>query len=318
MDREFEKNDVHISSDDVYITSGVSECINVMMGALIEPGDEVLVPGPGYPSYAQYINFYEGNVVPYRQIEEENWRPDIDMMRDRITNRTKAIVVINPNNPTGAVYNEKDLRAIGDLAAEYDIPLISDEIYDKIVFEGRFFSISRLPSDIPRVILNGFSKVNLMPGWREGYCYFMDQHGLMDEVRQGMMKQFRARICANVPCQEAARVSLQGPQDYIVDMNRKLKERAEFTYKRINEIPGLSAVKARGALYTFPKVELTDWKTDKEFVFDLIDHAGLVFVHGSGFCQEFGQGHFRTILLPPMNMLVEAYDILEKFMQKHN
>lgn len=318
VDRELEKNDVHISSDDVYITSGVSECINVMMGALIEPGDEVLVPGPGYPSYAQYINFYEGNVVPYRQIEEENWRPDIDMMRDRITNRTKAIVVINPNNPTGAVYAEKDLRAIGDLAAEYDIPLISDEIYDKIVFDGKFFSISRLPSDIPRVILNGFSKVNLMPGWREGYCYFMDQHGLMDEVRQGMMKQFRARICANVPCQEAARASLQGPQDYIVEMNRKLKERAEFTYKRLNEIPGISANKARGALYTFPKVELTDWKTDKDFVFDLIDHTGLVFVHGTGFCEEFGKGHFRTILLPPMNMLEEAYDILDKFMRKHN
>ena len=239
------------------------------------------------------------------------------MIRARITNRTKAIVIINPNNPTGAVYSEKELRTIGDLAAEYDIPLISDEIYDKIVFDGKFFSLSRLPSDIPRVILNGFSKVNLMPGWREGYCYFMDRHGLMDEVREGMMKQFRVRICANVPCQEAARASLQGPQDYIVDMNRKLKERADYTYKRLNEIPGISANRSRGALYSFPKVELTDWKTDKEFVFDLIEETGLVFVHGSGFCPEFGQSHFRTILLPPMPMLEEAYDVLEKFMLKH-
>ncbi len=318
VDREFEKNGVRIDVKDVYVTAGVSECINIMMGAMIEPGDEVLVPGPGYPSYAQFIEFYEGKVVPYRQIEEENWRPDVDMIRARITNRTKAIVVINPNNPTGAVYSEKDIREIGDIAAEYDIPVISDEIYDKIVFEGKFFSMSRLPDDIPRVILNGFSKVNLMPGWRQGYCYFMDKNGLMDEIREGMMKQFRARICANVPCQEAARVSLQGPQDYIVDMNRKLKERADYTYKRFNEIPGLSVNRSPGALYSFPRVELGNtWKSDKDFCLDLIDETGIVMVHGSGFCREFGPGHFRTILLPPMEILEEAYDLLEKFMLRH-
>ena len=318
VDREFQKNGVRIDVKDVYCTAGVSECINIMMGAMIEPGDEVLVPGPGYPSYAQYIEFYEGKVVPYRQIEAENWRPDVDMIRSRITNRTKAIVVINPNNPTGAVYTEKDIRAIGDIAAEYDIPVISDEIYDKIVFDGKFFSMSRLPEDIPRVILNGFSKVNLMPGWREGYCYFMDKNGLMDEIREGMMKQFRARICANVPCQEAARVSLQGPQDYIVDMNRKLKERADFTYKRLNGIPGLSVNRSPGALYSFPRVDLGNkWATDKDFCLDLVKETGIVMVHGSGFCREFGPSHFRTILLPPLETLDEAYGLLEKFMRNH-
>jgi aspartate/methionine/tyrosine aminotransferase len=240
------------------------------------------------------------------------------MIRDRITNRTKAIVLINPNHPTGPVYTEKDLRAIGDIAAEYDIPVISDEIYDKIVFNGKFFSMSRLPDDIPRVILNGFSKVNLMPGWRQGYCYFMDKNGLMDEIREGMMKQFRARICANVPCQEAARASLQGPQDYIVDMNRKLKERADYTYKRFNEIPGISTNRSNGALYSFPRVELGNtWKSDKDFCLDLINETGIVMVHGSGFCSEFGQSHFRSILLPPMETLEEAYGILEKFMLRH-
>ena len=318
VDREREKNGVNIDVKDIYVTAGVSECINVMMGAMIEPGDEVLVPGPGYPSYAQYIEFYEGKVVPYRMTEGEDWRPDVDMIRDRITNRTKAIVLINPNNPTGAVYTEKDLRAIGDLAAEYDIPVISDEIYDKIVFNGKFFSMSRLPDDIPRVILNGFSKVNLMPGWRQGYCYFMDRNGLMDEIREGMMKQFRARICANVPCQEAARVSLQGPQDYIVDMNRKLKERADYTYKRLNEIPGITTNRSNGALYSFPRVDLgKTWKSDKDFCLDLINETGIVMVHGSGFCREFGQSHFRSILLPPMETLEEAYGILEKFMLRH-
>ncbi|MBQ8373520.1 MAG: aminotransferase class I/II-fold pyridoxal phosphate-dependent enzyme, partial [Candidatus Methanomethylophilaceae archaeon] len=318
VDREYEKHGVRITSDDVYVTSGVSECINMLMGTFLEPGDEVLVPGPGYPSDAQYINFYEGSVIPYRMIEEEDWRPDVDMIRKRITDKTKALVVINPNNPTGAEYEEKDLREIGDIAAEYGIPLISDEIYDKIVFDGEFYSMSKLSSDVPRIILNGFSKVNLMPGWRMGYCYFMDEEGLMDEIRSGFMKQARARICPNVPCQAAARASLQGPQDYIVDMNRKLKERADFTYKRLNEMDLISTRRAKGALYMFPRIDLkgTPWKDDKDFVLDLIKEEGVVLVHGSGFCQSFGQGHFRTILLPPMATLEEAYDKMESFIRR--
>ncbi|MBO7352007.1 MAG: aminotransferase class I/II-fold pyridoxal phosphate-dependent enzyme [Candidatus Methanomethylophilaceae archaeon] len=319
VQREKEKNGISITTDDVYVTAGVSECIEVMMGTFLEPGDEVLVPGPGYPSYMQYIHFFEGRTVPYRQIEEEDWKPDMDMIRKRITNRTKAMVLINPNNPTGAVYDPKDIREFGDIAAEYDIPLISDEIYDKIVFDGEFHSASRLKSDVPRIILNGFSKVNLMPGWRMGYCYFMDEKGLMDEIRTGMMKQFRARICPNVPCQAAAQASLQGPQDYIVDMNRKLRERAEFCYKRLNEIPLITTRKPKGALYMFPHVDLkgTPWKTDKDFVFDLIREEGVVFVHGSGFCEEFGQDHFRSILLAPQPVLEEAFDKVEKFINRH-
>ena len=315
VQREYEKHGATISSDDVYVTSGVSECINLLMGTFLEPGDEVLVPGPGYPSYAQYINFYEGRVVPYRMIEEEDWRPDVDMIRKRITDSTKAMVLINPNNPTGSVYDEKDLRDIGDICAEYGIPLISDEIYDKLVFDKEFFSMSRLSADVPRIILNGFSKVNLMPGWRMGYCYFMDQDGLMSEIREGFMKQLRARICPNVPCQAAARASLQGPQDYIVDMNRKLKERADFSYKRLNEIPHVSTRRANGALYMFPSIDLkgTPWNTDMEFVLDLIKEEGVVLVQGSGFCQEFGQSHFRSLLLPPMEVLEEAFDKMEKF-----
>ena len=319
VDREKEKNGVSISTDDVYVTAGVSECIEVMMGTFLEPGDEVLVPGPGYPSYMQYIHFFEGRTVPYRQIEEEDWRPDMDMIRKRITDRTKAMILINPNNPTGGVYSEKDIREFGDIAAEYGIPLISDEIYDKIVFDGEFHSASKLKPDVPRIILNGFSKVNLMPGWRMGYCYFMDENGLMDEIRTGMMKQFRARICPNVPCQAAAQASLQGPQDYIVDMNRKLKDRADFSYKRLNEIPRIETRKAKGALYMFPHIDLkgTPWRTDKDFVVDLIKKEGVVFVHGSGFCEEFGQDHFRSILLAPKPTLEEAFDKVESFIRKN-
>lgn len=318
VDREYEKHGARITADNVYITSGVSEGINVLMATLLEPGDEILLPGPGYPSYAQYIRFYGGKSVSYRQMEEEDWKPDVDMIRNKITDRTRAIVVINPNNPTGAVYDEKTIREIGDIAGEYEIPLVSDEIYDKLVFDGKYFSTSKLPSDISRIIFNGFSKVNLMPGWREGYCYFMDENHILDEVQEGMMKLLRARICPNVPCQEAARASLQGPQDYIIDMNRRLQERGEYTYKRLNEIPGISTNKTRGAFYMFPKVELFDWKDDKEFVFNLIEEEGVVLVHGTGFCNHYGKDHFRTILLPPMNIIEEAYDKLEKFMIRHS
>ncbi|MFA6802960.1 MAG: aminotransferase class I/II-fold pyridoxal phosphate-dependent enzyme [Candidatus Methanomethylophilaceae archaeon] len=317
VQREYEKHGVRITSDKVFVTSGVGEGISLLMGAFLEPGDEVLIPGPGYPAYAQYIKFFDGKVVPYRLIEKENWEPDIDMLRARISDRTKAIVVINPNNPTGAIFSEKSLRQIGDIAAEFQIPIISDEIYDKITFGLPYYSMSRLPSDVPRIILNGFSKVNLMPGWRMGYGYFMDETGLLDDIFEGLMKQCRARICPNVPCQWAAKASLQGPQDYIVDMNRRLGERAEFSYKRLNEIPGITTNRTEGAFYMFPKVELTDWKTDKEFVLDLMKSEGVVLVNGSGFCEEFGAGHFRTITLPKVEILAEAYDKLEHFMLKH-
>ena len=153
-----------------------------------------------------------------------------------------------------------------------------------------------------------------------GYCYFMDKYGLMDEIREGMMKQFRARICANVPCQAAARASLQGPQGYIEDLNRKLRERSEYSFRRLNEIPRISTNRAKGAFYMFPKVDLngTQWKTDKDFVLDLIREEGVVMVHGSGFDPEFGSGHFRTITLPQMEYLEEAYDKLEKFINRHD
>ena len=316
VDRENEKHGAKITADNVFVTNGVSEAVNVLMGTFLEHGDEMLVPGPGYPSYTQYIRYFGGNPIPYRQMEEENWQPDIDMIRKRITKRTKGIIIVNPNNPTGAVYPERSIREIGDIAAEYEIPLISDEVYDKITFEGKFFSASRLPSDVSRIILNGFSKVNLMPGWRVGYGYYMDGSGMLDDIFEGMMRLLRLRICPNVPCQWAAKASLQGPQDYIVEMNSKLKERASFTHKRLNEIPGISVEKAKGSMFMFPKVELTEWKDDMEFILDLLRTEGVVFVNGSGFCDEFGQSHFRTITLPPMPVLVEAYDKLERFMRK--
>lgn len=317
VDREYEKHGTRITSDKVFVTQGVGEAINLLMGTFVEQGDEILLPGPGYSSYNQYVQFFGGKPVSYRMIEEEDWRPDVDMMRQRITDRTKAIVIINPNNPTGAVFDRRDLQAIGDLAAEFEIPVISDEIYDKITFGKEYYSFSRLSGDIPRIILNGFSKVNLMPGWRIGYGYFMDETGVLDEIAEGLKKQLRARICPNVPCQWAAKASLQGPQDYIVDMNRRLRDRATFSYRRLNEIPGISVNKIDGAFYMFPKVDMKPWGgDDKRFVLDVLKETGVLLVNGSSFDEEFGREHFRTITLPRTSILSEAYDKLEKFMAK--
>ncbi len=314
VDREFEKHGVRISSENVIVTNGVSESVQVILGAMLEAGDEILVPGPGYPSYTQYIGFFDGVPVPYEQVEENDWQPDIDMMRARISDKTKGIVVINPNNPTGAVYPEKTIKEIADLAAEYDIPILSDEIYDKITFDTPFHSFSRTSSDVKKIIMNGFSKVNLMPGWRVGYSYFMDESGELDDIFEGVMRQLRARLCPNVPCQWAARASLQGPQDYINEMNDKLSSRADYSYKRLNEIPGLSTRRAKGSMFMFPKVEADLWKTDMDFILDVLWNTGVLFVPGTGFCEEFGQRHFRTIILPDIPTLEKAYDKLETFM----
>ena len=318
VQREKDKHGTVITADNVFVTQGVGEAINLLMGTFVEQDDEILLPGPGYTSYNQYVHFYGGKPVPYRMIEEEAWRPDIDMMRQRITDRTKAIVIINPNNPTGAVFDKKDLHAVGDLAAEFGIPVISDEIYDKITFGKEYYSMSRLPGDVPRIILNGFSKVNLMPGWRIGYGYFMDSQGILDEIKEGLKKQLRARICPNVPCQWAAKASLQGPQDYIVDLNRRLKDRAEFSYRRLNEIPGIKVNKIDGAFYMFPKIlDMKPWGgDDRKFVLDVLKETGVLLVNGSSFDEEFGGGHFRTITLPKTSILADAYEKLEKFMVK--
>ena len=299
-------------------TIGSKSALSLLPLAFVDPGDEVLLTVPGYPVLGTHAKYLGGSVVPVPLTARNRFLPDLARLEKRDLSRVKLFYVNYPNNPTGAVYSEKDIKEFGDIAAEFDIPLISDEIYDKIVFDGKFHSASKLKPDVPRIILNGFSKVNLMPGWRMGYCYFMDESGLMDEIRQGMMKQFRARICPNVPCQAAARASLQGPQDYIVEMNKKLKDRADFTNKRLNEIPLLSTRRAKGALYMFPHIDLkgTPWKNDKDFVVDLIKNEGVVLVHGSGFCEEFGVDHFRTILLAPPETLTEAYDKIEKFIQR--
>jgi len=315
-DKEKKVNGVEISPENVLITQGISEGIQMLMAAIVEGGDEVLVPGPSYPPYISYVRFFGGKPVSYRTVENNGWKPDIDDLQSKITRKTRGIVVINPNNPSGALYGEKDVREVVDLAGEHKLLLISDEIYDRIVYKKGFVSTSHVAKDVPVVGMNGFSKTYLMTGWRLGYMYFHNPNGELKELRECVEKETRIRLCANTPVQKAAVAALKGPQSHIANMVRKLRERRDYSWKRLNEIEGINCTKPEGAFYVFPKVEGVGsrWKTDEEFARQLLEKTGVLVVHGSGFDPSYGSGHFRAVILPPMETLEKAFDRLEQFM----
>lgn len=311
-------NRVDISAEDVIVTSGISEGIQMVLAALVEAGDEVLLPGPTYPPYISYTRFFGGKPVAYRTVEEEGWQPDINDLRSKISSKTRAIVVINPNNPCGAFYEERTLKQILDIAAEHGIPVVSDEIYDQLVFEKKFVSIASLAKDAPVIGLNGFSKAYLMTGWRLGYIYFHSPGGELKELKECVEKEARIRLCVNTPVQKAGVAALKGPQDHICEMVSKLRARRDYAWKRLNEIEGVSCTKPEAAFYVFPKIHGvgSKWKTDFEFVLDLLKETGVLFVHGSGFCPVYGAGHVRGVFLPPIEVLEEAFNLVEEFMKK--
>ncbi len=318
-EKEKKVNGVLIQQDDVVVTHGISEGIQMVMAAIVENGDEVLVPGPTYPPYISYVKFFGGKPVAYETAEENGWQPNVDDLRAKITEKTRAILVINPNNPCGALYNEKVVREIADLAGEHDLLIISDEIYDRIVYSEKFVSTSRIAEDVPVVGLNGFSKTYVMTGWRLGYIYFHDSNGGSSELEECIKKEARVRLSANTPVQKAGVAALKGPQGHISQLVEKLRQRRDYACKRLNAIVGISCVKPEGAFYIFPKVEAvgSKWKSDAEFVYDFLEEAGVLFVHGSGFEPTYGYGHFRSVILPPIETLEAAFNLLEQFMSKH-
>jgi len=318
IEREKRRNKVSYEPDDICVTTGVTEGLQMLLNASLDPKDELLIPGPTYPQYNVITKFADAVPVSYHCIEEENWQPDVQDIRKKITKRTKGIVLINPNNPTGALYSKKVLKEILDIAGEHHLLVISDEIYDDLTFDGTQCATASLTNDVPIVTFNGFSKVYLMPGWRMGYTMFK-HNGELNEIQDAFMRIARSRLCANSICQLACIEALRGPQDHIKEVNRKLRQRRDFSYKRLNEIPGISTAKPDGAFYIFPKITAMGkgpWKTDKEFVLDLLNEAHVLVVNGSGFCVTYGQGHFRAVILPPMETLEQAFEAMEQFMKK--
>jgi tyrosine/nicotianamine family aminotransferase len=317
--KEKRVNGVDISVDDVIVTSGISEGIQMVMAALIDAGDEVLLPGPTYPPYISYAKFFGGKPITYETVEDCGWQPNIDDLRSKISRKTRGIVIINPNNPCGALYEEKTVKQILDLAGEFGLPVLSDEIYDQLTYEKKFVSTAHLARDVPVIGLNGFSKAYLMTGWRLGYIYFYDKNDELKELKQCIEKETRIRICANTPVQKAGVAALNGPQDHIEEMVEKLRQRRDYTMKRLNEISGISCVKPEGAFYVFPKIHGVGrrWKSDMEFALELLKETGVLFVHGSGFDPVYGAGHVRSVFLPPIDVLEQAFDEVERFMKKN-
>jgi tyrosine/nicotianamine family aminotransferase len=317
--KEKRVNGVDISADDVIVTQGISEGIQMVMAALIDAGDEILLPGPTYPPYISYAKFFDGKPITYETVEDECWQPNIDDLRSKISEKTRAIVIINPNNPCGALYEEKIVKQILGLAGEHDLPVLSDEIYDQIIYEKKFVSTAHLAKDVPVIGLNGFSKAYLMTGWRLGYLYFHDQKDELEELKQCIEKEARIRLCANTPVQKAGVAALNGPQHHIKGMVEKLRQRRDYALKRFGKIKGISCAKPEGAFYVFPKIDGvgSKWKTDMEFALGLLKETGVLFVHGSGFDPVYGAGHVRGVILPPIETLEQAFNEMERFMEQN-
>jgi len=300
-----------VSEDDIIVTNGVSEGLEMLMASIVEPGDEVLIPGPYYPPYASYVRLFGGVPMEFA-VDLHNSTPDLDDIRSKITQKTVAICLISPNNPTGAVFSEKSLQDLVQLANENNLYIICDEIYDQIVFDEKFVGIGKVSGDSPVILLNGFSKVHLMSGWRIGYIAFNNSKRL-DILKENLPKLARVRIATNLPVQYAALESLTGQQDYIRKFVLELKKRRDYVIKRINGIHGLSCSNPKGAFYAFPKIENNKFKSDKDFVLELLKTKGILTVHGSGFGTKYGSGHFRMVFLPEINVLEQALDKIEEF-----
>jgi alanine-synthesizing transaminase len=301
-----------ITADDVLVTNGVSEGLDMTMASIVEPNTEVLMPGPYYPPYASYVKFYGGRPVEFKLTPDG--KPDLEDLISKITPRTRALCIISPNNPTGEVFDHKSLKQLVDIAAEHSLYIICDEIYDSLVFDGEFTGIGKVAKDSPVILLNGFSKVYLMTGWRCGYICMNSNCSKLENIRNNIPKLARVRISTNLPVQKAAIAALRGPQDHIPMMVSKLRRRRDLVVKRLNQISSISCNVPKGAFYAFPKINLSSrWKNDKHFVLDLLNETGVLTVHGSGFGSNFGTDHFRIVYLPQEQILDEAMDKLEHF-----
>ena len=290
-----------------YITSGSSEAIDLAMAALVDPGDNVLIPSPGYPLYAAVLARFGAEERWYHLDESNGWQPDVESVRRQIDERTRALVLINPNNPTGSVTSEEVLRELIDVALEHNLLIFSDEIYDRLIFDpGSFVATASLSSEAKVLTLAGLSKVFMAPGFRLGWGSISGPADDLADFCEAIQKLERARVSANHPEQYAVEPALNGPMDFLHDEIGKLRRRRDFTLERLNAIPGISCVEPGGTFYAFPKIDLG--VPDVVFCKRLVKETGVVTVPGSGFGGGAAEGHFRVVFLPPEEVLEPALD----------
>ena len=297
---------------DVFVTSGVSEAIEIALASLLNPGENLLIPSPGYPLYQATLTKFGVEAVHYYLDESNGWQPDPDEIAHLINSRTRGIVVINPNNPTGAVYSREVLSAILNLVARHGLVAFSDEIYSKLVLDPvSYVSLASLAPELPVVTFNGLSKAYLVPGFRIGWGILSGEGSSVADYQEVIGKMLRVRLCANHPEQFAIRPALEADQSHISEMIAKLRRRRDLTYSLLNSIPGISCVRPQAAFYAFPRLEISG--SDQEFIADLIRETGVVVVPGSGFGQQPGTKHFRLVFLPPEETLRQALQHIGDF-----
>ncbi len=302
--------------NDVFVTYGASEAIEIALSSLVNRGENILVPNPGYPLYTAVLSKLEAIENPYLLDEENGWQPSLSDIEARIDDKTRAIVLINPNNPTGVLYGRDILEGILELARKHRLIVFSDEIYDKLVFDDlEHVSIGALADDVPILTFNGLSKSYLAPGFRIGWGIISGRAGELQNYVNAMLQLTRARLCASHPLQYAIKPALEGPQDHLPAVRSKLMERRDITFERLNAIEGVSCVRPTGAFYAFPRLEINE--PDEEWVKGLIRATGVVPVHGDGFGQKPGTAHMRIVFLPQPELLETAYSRISDYVQAH-
>ena len=309
----------NVTMSDIYTGNGVSELINLTMSALLDTGDEILIPSPDYPLWTACATLAGGKPVHYICDEQSDWYPDIEDMRKKINDRTKAIVIINPNNPTGALYPKEVLQQIVDLAREHQLIIFSDEIYDRLVMDGKeHVSIASLAPDLFCVTFSGLSKSHMIAGFRIGWMILSGNKNIARDYIEGIKMLSNMRLCSNVPAQSIVQTALGGHQsvnDYIVPGGR-IYEQREYVYKALTDIPGISAVKPQAAFYMFPKIDTKKFNivNDEKFALDLLRDKKILIVQGSGF-NWHQPDHFRVVYLPRIEVLKEAVGKIGEFLQ---
>ena len=310
-----------VTMDDIYTGNGVSELINLSMQALLNDGDEILIPAPDYPLWTATATLAGGKVVHYICDEESDWNPDIADIRSKITDRTKAIVIINPNNPTGALYSKEILEEIVKVAEEFGLIIFSDEIYDRLVMDGEeHISIASLAPDLFCVTFSGLSKSHMIAGFRIGWMILSGKKEMAKDYIEGLNMLSNMRLCSNVPAQSIVQTALGGYQsvnNYIIPGGR-IYEQREYIYKVLNDIPGISVVKPKAAFYAFPKIDTKRFNIldDEKFALDFLKEKKVLIVHGGGFNWK-QPDHFRIVYLPRIEILEESLNNLRDFLSTY-
>jgi alanine-synthesizing transaminase len=301
-----------MTPDRVIITSGTSEGIELALTALAESGDEVLVPTPTYPLYTAVLAKIGARAVFYRTDPDRGWQPDLDHLRSLITLRTRALVVIDPNNPTGASYPDPTRLALLEIADRHNIPLLADEVYADLAFDGPVTAFSRQHTDAPVITFSSLSKAYLAPGWRSGWMA-VGQNERLNDVLAAVKKLADGRLCSNGPMEHGLVAALNGDRSHQAAFRDALRERAVLSHERLNAIAGVTSVMPSAAFYAMPRVALPAGTTDEDYVLALLRETGVLCVYGSGFGTDPAEGFFRVVFLASPADLSDIYDLIAEF-----